>query len=180
MDSVIREKTGRSSEFSDILQLIETRVVLADTDIVTFLNLNGDADGTYIIEGMLIAGNGNGDNVSLRPNGSDVNCESILLLNTGAVLIPASPAFLFLVDLGGINSFNYFKAELQGSKLGGLRRGGWSTSYRGINVTNIGGQAQFGFADSVTLITSLDVFVEAGTGDGIKAGSTISLWKLKH
>ena len=179
-NSVIREKTGRSSEFADILQLVEKIVVAADTDVVTFSGLDGDNDGTYIIEALIIAGNGNGDNYHLRPNGSDVNCQSIVLINTGAVLIPTAPAYLFFGDLGGNGSFNYSRGELRATKTGGLRRAGWATAYRGINVTNQGFQIQWGYADSATNITSLDVFVEGGAGNAIKAGSELILWKRKH
>lgn len=180
MSSIIREKTGRSSEFADVLQLVEKIIVTVDTDVVTFLGLDGDNDGTYIIEAILIAGNNNGDNYHVRPNGSDANCESIALINTGAVLIPSAQAYLLFGDLGPTGSFNYSRGELRGAKTGGLRRAGWATSYRGINGTNIGYQIQWGYADSATNITSLDVFVEGGAGNAIKAGSELILWKLKH
>lgn len=179
MSSVIREKTGRSSEFSDVLQLIETIVVPGDTDSVSFTGLDGDLDGKYVIDAQIIAGNNNGEFIKLRVNGSDANLSATYSVNTGVIEVYATQAFALIGENGGVGTTTLCMAKLFG-KSGAPTRGGKFASNRGVGAINHSWYGVMSYNDAATKITSLQVAIDAGVGNGIKAGSIISLYKIKQ
>lgn len=161
------------------VQLIESIIVPGDTDVVTFLGLDGDLDEYYIIRGQILAGNA-GDNLHLRVNGSDANMVSAVEVNTGSALDPVNTAFAYLGELSSIGTTTVFVAELFADKTPGLVRGGKSVSSRGVGVVNQGSKSEISYNDNASKVVSLDVYADGGSGVGIKAGSLISLWKWKN
>lgn len=157
------------------LTLVQTIDVLADTDSVNFAGLAGDTDDYYIIIGTIL-GQHAGDTYGLEPNGSAANLASTIATNTGSALSAASEAIFFLVEGGAIGDYNGFRAEL--SAKSGVKRWGFSTSSRSIGNANQGVDSNSFWNDLATVITSLLVSADGGSGHGIGAGSVISLYKL--
>lgn len=159
------------------LSLIQTIDVLADTDTVTFAGLAGDTDDYYVLIATLLGVNG-GDDYHIRPNGSDTNMASTVAINTGSALVAASVAFFYAVEAGAPGTYSGFRAEL--SAKSGVKRWGFSNASRGIGSANQGNLANAFWNDLATVITSLDVFADSGSGHGIGAGSVLSLYRLKQ
>lgn len=155
--------------------LVQTIDVLADTDTVTFAGLAGDTDDYYILIATIITQN-SGDSYHWQPNGSDANLSSTVTINTGAAVVAASEAFFYLVEAGAAGTYSGFRAELDAKS--GVKRWGFSNASRGIGSANQGNLANAFWNDLATVITSLDVFADGGTGHGIGAGSVLSLYKL--
>lgn len=158
-------------------QLVQTIVQPADSDVLSFTGLDGDIAGSYYIHGKILAGNA-GDNISLRPQGADTNCATTYALNTGAVLIAGTVAYLFATILGAIGVVSTFAGKLIATKADGLTRGGDFVGLRGIGTLNQGLNGVWSYNDNTTKITQLDVKADGASGVGIKAGSVVSLFKV--
>jgi hypothetical protein len=156
--------------------LVQTIDVLADADTVTFAGLAGDTDDYYVLIATLLTQSGAGDNYHLQPNGSDANLASTIMINTGAALVAASEAIFYLVEAAGAGTYSGFRAELAAKS--GVKRWGFSNASRGIGTANQGNLSNVFWDDLATVITSLVVFADGGTGHGIGAGSVLSLYKL--
>lgn len=177
MNSIIRERSGRSSQFTDVLQEIRTIVVPANTDTVSFTGLDGDKDGYYLLRGKIIAGNA-GDSILFRPvPGSDANLVSRGLVSTGAAVTPLATANALMVDNGPVNSLSLIWAEMFASKADGISRGGKTSGVRAVGIIDYAYMFNFGWNDNVTNVIQIDVFANGGSGVGIKQNSVITLFK---
>lgn len=177
-NSVIREKTGRSSEFHDLLQLVRTIVVPVNTDTISFTGLDGDKDGFYLLRAKIISGSALGDNILLRPQGSDAFMSSTNMIATaGSVTCSRQAVEAIVGALYIVNGLSLLDIEFFASKADGITRGGFARCSRAVGVADILYHSTIGYADNVTKITRLDLFADQGTGAGFQAGSVVSLFK---
>jgi hypothetical protein len=179
MGATRRERTGRSSEFADVLELIETINVSADTNLLTFADLDGNADDRYFMEFDLLTG---ASLITVRPNGLTTN-----LTSNGTYVVPTAGGSInffqdtlidLLVGAGGI--------EVISGKIEIYARSGkkrffrvTASAFQGApDNRSIMGETVGMWDDTTTNLTSIIITTNSG-GNGILAGSTFSLYRLK-
>lgn len=167
------------TELQGRLQLVERKQISANASTVTFSGLNGESDGSYILLWRM-KNNGSAEALyEFRPNGATTNGGSNRIRfststsstsHSTAVFARCDPSqtsmgfasFLPARVIEGVSLPRYFiSRELQ--RLSSATSFG--TTYSGI------------WDETATDITSLEV--NAGVTNGIGAGSTLALYRLK-
>ena len=162
------------------VQVVQSIVVSSDRDTVSFTGLDGDADGYYILNAKIISGSAVGDDILLRPQGSDTNMSATTIIATsgGSLSCSRSTPGAKIGALYIVNGVTLLTAEFFASKADGIIRGGYARSSRADGVADNEYLSTIGYNDNSTKITQLDIFVNGGTGTGIKAGSVFTLSKF--
>ena len=167
------------------LTLIENKIFTADATSYEFAGLDGNTDGTYVIEAELIGLIGSQIEYYLRPNSISTNMQSRRNLNYanlgdstgdlshlmlhwvyGHATDTYTPVGIVTAKLRAKCNANSVARVRSYAAVGGLK----GTIYWGIFAA--GG----GWNETSTNITSL--LVISPTANGIKSGSTIQLYKL--
>lgn len=189
---VNRLGTGRSAEFSEngggggggggsstgIWQVIEKKTVLADTDTVDFLSLDGEFDGFYFLEYTIRKGVGGLVRADLQPNGAAGNRTESLTWGTSVAPVQGSTAGYMSIYGSGGGIGEAQRGTVTFWPKTGLARSGlvetleasiaFNSAYRVVSTIT--------WLESVTAITSLRV--KANVAGGIQAGSVLTLYKV--
>lgn len=168
-----------------VLQLIETKNILADVASITFSGLSGDTDGIYELEFNCISGVGEtaADGCVINPNGLTTNLSYLgsYEANTAAsptntLLGGAAFPIIALVAVAGSS----WTARVTIFPKSGTQRT-YHTEFTAFNTTTTSRQAgRFNgwWSDTATVISSL-TFAMASGKLGFGAGSTCSLWRRR-
>jgi len=146
---------------------VEVAVPSDVQDVTIATGLNGDLDLGYEIEGDLAALAGN-ENLFLRPNNSDANCEAIGFSSTGAAVSFVSQTTFFLID-GSVGQTPHFRCRLDSNSA--RTRFFQSTAARGPRTGGFCIVLTGQYAVAAGAITSL--VLHGDTADSIKAGSVL-------
>ncbi|MFN4259776.1 MAG: hypothetical protein ACK4RK_10795 [Gemmataceae bacterium] len=153
------------------LELIEHQRILANTQTVTFSNLNGDQDGVYLLVCRFRNGSASVANYEVRPNGGTANQSHARIASNGGTPATNSGATMWLSAAPSNGSTVTF-AVMQAEK--SVARG-----FTGVAFHSHGFMEVFGshWNDTTNNITSLDV--RATVANGIGANSTLTLYRVK-
>lgn len=136
--------------------------------------LNGDIDGTYIIEISIIKTGGVATQITLEPNGATTNTfdRGVQVINAGTISGIVSSSFL-LASVSGSDGYES-QLELQ-ARTGKERLFSGATAIRvsaGNEITRMHAGV---WEDSATNITSL--VIRSSVASGILTGSVARLWR---
>ena len=169
---------GSSGAVSGALVLVEEQTLGADATVVTFSDLDGDEDGTYVLLGYFTNDSGSSSSLFLEPNGLATNQEYELCSVTEGTFAGATDTAGML--LTGINTAenSTFFAWFHAQKTSGANRGAYSFETRDFGAAD----SRFRGLESVwdetaTNVTSIEI--QSDVADGINTSSTFKLFKLR-
>lgn len=188
MTAIQRLNTGRSAQFSDSgggntsgWTLIEEHIAVADETSHTFTGLDGDTDNVYFLDWGIAKATTANNEIDLQPNGISINLTWQGFGNANG----AAPTGLGTLTRWLLNQNNSGAGNepMCGSLTLWARRNlsGAGRFFRATTLDYEGPTGMFAretsgkWTDSTTNLTSLVVL--STVTNGIKAGSTISLWK---
>jgi len=174
LDGVLQ---GANAVTGNIWELIEERVISSASTTETFSSLNGNSDGSYMLQFALINDQGSSSNYNLQLNGSNWACDSERLTASGATVSSANGTEILICSAqtmegsaglltipalrtGDLRMANCYWHERTGANT--------QTKWYGYNITTP--------ANSVN-ITSLGV--TSTTASAIGIGSVLRLWKVR-
>lgn len=160
------------------LVLIEKKIITADTNLVTFSGLNGEADEVYRIIARIVNTGAPTVEYTLEPNGIASSQISITSLISAASISSTGTGNLLLARdstaSSGVITFDAtFWARKDVNGVGTRRH--LTSLWNAFRVE--AGQVAGEWNETTTTVTSLDIVT---TSSEIRDGSTIALYKMRQ